>query len=120
MKNEDSIALHGMQIAIDRLSMEIAKQRQEAKEQARFKGLPEWVTLEQAAALKGGPALNTYKQKSFLRPCCGRKYRIVGGRLCWHRDEVIAWLDITDHELKKYADKFGAKIPENYERRSVG
>ncbi|MCL2380480.1 MAG: hypothetical protein FWC64_02670 [Treponema sp.] len=79
MKTDESLALHGMQIAIDRLTVEITKQRREAEEQRRFKGLPEWVTLEQAALVKGGPALNTYKAQSFLRPCCGRNFRSVGG-----------------------------------------
>jgi len=119
MKAEESLALHGMQIAIDRLSMEIAAQRHIAEEQARFKDLPEWVTLEQAAALKGGPALTTYKQKSFLRPCCGRNYRIVGGRHCWHREDVIGWLLVTDLELKRYADRFSVRLPENYEKRGA-
>jgi hypothetical protein len=116
---EESIALQGMKIAIDSLSLEIKKQRQEAEEQSRFKGLPEWVTLEVAAAVKGGPALVTYKQKAFLRPCCGRRFRVVGGRHCWHRDDVIVWLGITDAELKRYADECDVKLPENYEKRSA-
>ena len=117
MNAQESLAIQGMQLAVDRLSMEIAAQRQEAEEQARFKGLPEWVTLEQAAAIKGGPALVTYRQRSFLRPCCGRNYKMVGGRQCWHRDQVLAWLEITDAELKRYADMYGVKLPENYQKR---
>ena len=120
MKDGESLALHGMQIAIERLTIEITKQRQEAEAQARFKGLPEWVTLKQAAALKGGPASTTYEQKSFLMPCCGRNFRMVGGRRCWHRDDIIIWLGITDKELKQYADKHNTKLPENYAIRSDG
>jgi len=120
MKDNESLALHGMQIAIERLTYEIEKQRQEAEEQSRFRGLPEWVTLKQAAALKGGPTYTFYGQKAFLMPCCGRNYRMVGGRRCWHRNDVIEWLGITDKELKKYADKHNMKLPENYARRSDG
>ena len=119
MNANESLELQGMKLAIETLSFEIAKQRREAEEQARFKGLPEWVTLEQAAAVKGGPALVTYRQKPFLQPCCGRNYKMVGGRHCWHRDDVIAWLCITDAELKRYAEERSVKLPENYERRAV-
>ena len=119
MNAQESLAIQGVQLAVDRLSMEIATQRQEAEEQARFKSLPEWVTLEQAAAVKGGPALITYRQRSFLRPCCGRNYKMVGGRQCWHREQVIAWLGITDAELKNYAAAHGVKLPENYEKRGA-
>ena len=119
MNADESLALQGMKLAIETLSFEIAKQRKEAEEQARFKGLPEWVTLEQAAAIKGGPALITYRQKPFLQPCCGRNYKMVGGRHCWRRDDVIVWLGITDAELKKYADQRNVKLPENYQKRST-
>ena len=119
MNASESIEMQSMKLAIDGLALQIAEKRRDAEEQARFKSLPEWVTLEQAAAVKGGPALVTYRQLSFLRPCCGRKFRKVGGRHCWHRDDVIAWLGITDAELKKYADAHGVKLPENYENRSA-
>ena len=118
MNASESIEMQSMKLAIDGLALQIAEQRKDAEEQARFKGLPEWVTLETAAAVKGGPALITYRQRSFLRPCCGRNWKKVGGRQCWHRDAVIAWLGITDADLKKYADAHGVKLPENYENRS--
>jgi len=120
MKDNESLALHGMQIAIERLTMELAKQRQEAEAQARYKDLPEWVTLKQAAALKGGPTFITYEQKSFLMPCCGKNSEIVGGRRCWHRDDVIVWLGITDKKLKQYANKYSTRLPDTYEKRSAG
>ena len=119
MNATESLYLQGMQLSIDRLSHEIAKQRAEAEEQARFKSLPEWVTLEQAAAVKGGPALTTYRQKLFLQPCCGLYWKKVGGRRCWRREDVIAWLGITDAELKRYAAERGVKLPENYEKRGT-
>jgi hypothetical protein len=117
MNVEENLVLQGLKLEIANLALQIAGQRREDAETARYKGLPEWVTLAQAAALKGGPALNTYRQRSFLQPCCGRNHRIVGGRRCWHRDEVIRWLGITDAELKGYAAERSVKIPEAYEKR---
>jgi hypothetical protein len=119
MNAQESLVLQGVQLAVDRLALEIATQRKDAEEQARFKSLPEWVTLEQAAAVKGGPALVTYRQRPFLRPCCGRNFKMVGGRQCWHRDRVIEWLGITDAELKRYATAHNVKLPENYEKRGA-
>ena len=119
MKVEESLAIQGIQIAIDRLSYEITQQRKETEEKNRFKNLPEWVTLDEAAKIKGGPALATFRTKSFLKPCCGRNYKLVGGRQCWQRDDVLLWLTITDLELKQYAASFGVRLPENYERRGA-
>jgi hypothetical protein len=118
MNAEENLVLQGLKLEIANLALQIAGQRRETVEAAQYKGLPEWVTLEQAAALKGGPALTTYRQKPFLQPCCGRNYRIVGGRHCWHRDDVIRWLGITDAELKRYAEERSVRLPETYEKRS--
>ena len=118
MNAEENLILQGLKLEIANLALQIAGQWRAEAEAARYRGLPEWVTLEQAAALKGGPALTTYRQKPFLQPCCGRNYHIVGGRHCWQRDEVIRWLGITDAELKKYADERKVKLPETYQKRS--
>ena len=120
MNSSESLELQGIKIAVERLALEIMKQRHEVEEQSRFKGLPEWVTLEQAAEIKGGPLLTTYRQRSFLRPCCGRNSKMVGGRWCWHRDDVIQWLAVTDEGLKAYAEKYGVKLPDNYAERGAG
>ena len=119
MNVEENLVLQGLKLEIANLAHQIAGQRMEDAEAARYRDIPEWVTLEQAAALKGGPALTTYRQKTFLQPCCGRDFRIVGGRHCWPRDEVIKWLGITDAELKRYAEERSVKLPETYEKRSV-
>ncbi|MCL2410098.1 MAG: hypothetical protein FWC97_00500 [Treponema sp.] len=119
MNSSESLELQGIKIAVEHMTLEILKQRQGAEEKSRFEGLPEWVTLEQAAAIKGGPLLTTYRQRSFLRPCCGRNYQMVGGRRCWHRDDVIPWLAITDRELRDYADKYDVKLPDNYAERGA-
>jgi hypothetical protein len=97
----ENLIIQGLALQIQNLAIEIGKQREDALSRSRFSGLPEWVTLEQAAALKGGPALITYRQKRFLQPCCGLGWRLVGGRRCWRREDVIEWLAVTDEGLKK-------------------
>jgi hypothetical protein len=138
----ENLTLRGLQIAIDRLAFEIAKQRQEAALRGRYENLPEWIDLEQALILKrgvcgekkraasgaartpdaplaGGASITTYRQKLFLQPCCGLNYKMVGGRRCWKKDDVITWLAITDEELKTYAEKHHVELPAVYEKRGV-
>jgi hypothetical protein len=81
--------------------------------------LPEWINIDLAAKLKGGCSLDTIKNRLFLQPCCGTNYKSIGGRKCWKKDDVIAWIEIDDSGLKTYAEKYGVSIPENYERRSA-
>jgi hypothetical protein len=133
MNETENLILQGLQLGIDRLALEIAKQRQEAESRGRFADLPEWIDLEQAVALKrglcpqkkrgtdepiiGGASLTTYRQKNFLQPCCGLNWKMVGGRRCWKKEDVIVWLSITDEELKDYAEKRGVKLSAVYEKR---
>jgi hypothetical protein len=118
MNAEETLVLQGLKLEIAHLALEVGKQRTEAERRSRLDGLPEWINLETAAALKGGPALITYRQKAFLQPNCGLGWRLVGGRRCWSRADVIEWLGITDADLKRYAERRNVKIPENYEKRS--
>jgi hypothetical protein len=142
MNETENLILQGLKISVDSLALEIAKQRQEAATRGRYDGLPEWIDLEQAVILKrgvcaekkrsengktrnvdapvaGGASLTTYRQKSFLQPCCGMNYKMVGGRRCWKKDDVILWLSITDEDLKLYAEKYRANLPDVYQRRSA-
>jgi hypothetical protein len=135
MNEKENLILQSLQIGLDRLAFEIAKQRQEAESRGRFAELPEWLDLEQAVALKrglcaikkksvngktraegeavmGGASLNTYRQKLILQPCCGLNYKMVNGRRCWKKDDVIFWLSITDEDLKSYAQKYHASLQE--------
>jgi hypothetical protein len=135
MNESENLILQGLQIGLDRLALEIAKQRQEAESRGRFAELPEWLDLEQAVALKrglcatkkrggddlvmGGASLTTYRQKLFLQPCCGLNYKMISGRRCWKKEDVIAWLAITDEDLKTYADKYRVTLPDVYKKRSA-
>jgi len=119
----ENIYLQGIKLAVETLAIEIAKQRQEAAERCRYDSLPEWLDLEQAIVLKrglcagkkraasgkknielieGGASLNTFRQKTSLQPCCGKNYKMIAGRRCWKKDDVIKWLGITDEDIAAY------------------
>ena len=119
MTNEEKVILQGFKLSIETLGLAIQELRTAAQADHRIDDLPEWVTLEKAAALKGGPALITYKTRLFLQPCCGRNSKKVGGRKCWRRELVVAWLAIDDSALKAYAQEWKVSLPENYQERSA-
>lgn len=72
--------------------------------------LPEFITLEQAAKLKGGAALNTYKTRIHLQPCGGTHSVRVGGRKCWKKADVLEWLTVDDTQLETYLRRFGRTV----------
>jgi hypothetical protein len=142
MNEMENLILQGLQLSIDRLALEVTRLRQEAQARGRYASLPEWIDLELALTLKrgisaekkrskngeareagagiiGGASLITYRQKMFLQPCCGRNYKMVGGRKCWKREDVIAWLAITDEDLKAYAEKYHAELSTVYLNRAA-
>jgi len=121
MNTEEKMILQGFKISIETLGMAIQELKASAVLSAGHNDseLPEWITLEKAASLKGGPALATYKTKLFLQPCCGRNSKSVGGRKCWHRDEIARWLGIDDSALVAYAGEWKVKLPDNYQGRSA-
>lgn len=66
--------------------------------------IPEWLTIEQCASLKG-LNIHTLKSNVWLRPGGGAKnmQRYCAGRLVFNRDKVvIPWLSITDDLLESY------------------
>ena len=67
--------------------------------------IPEWLTLEQACALKGANTYNTVKQRFWLKPGAGlpKFQKVCGGRIVYNRDEVILpWLNVTQENLLYY------------------
>ena len=119
MTEEEKMILQGFRISMETMGLEILKLKAITITDRNRGEIPEWVTLEKAAALKGGPALATYKCKKFLQPCCGLNSKTIGGRKCWHRDQILKWLSIDDSTLKAYAQEWKVQIPENYELRSA-
>jgi hypothetical protein len=118
MTEDLSLVLNGYRLEFAAITQELKEMRLEMGKRSLADTLPEWINLERAAELKGGPALSTYQTRLFLQPCCGRNARRVGGRKCWSKADVLRWLAVTDGELAAYALEFHAAIPENYLRRA--
>jgi hypothetical protein len=119
MNAEENLILQGLKIEIAALTHAVQELRLQTEAKPRYETAPEWITLEAAAAMKGGAALSTYRAKLFLQPCCGLNYKLIGGRKCWRREDVIRWIGITDSDMKNYAAEWRVNIPKNYERRSA-
>ena len=119
MTESENIYLQSLKMSLDTLTIEITKQRQEAAVRGQYEALPEWITLEQAVALKRGASLTFFRQKKFLQPCCGLHTKMVAGRRCWKKADVIVWLAITDESLKAYAESYSVSLPANYAERGV-
>lgn len=77
------------------------------KMSAQNERIPDFVTLELAAQLKGGAAYNTYKSRPFLQPCGGTASVKVGGKKCWRREDVLEWLSVDDTALDSYLQRYG-------------
>lgn len=78
--------------------------------QKKTEQLPEFITLELAAKLKGGASYNTYKTRYHLQPCGGTQSVRVGGRKCWKKADVLEWLTVDDTCLEAYLRRFGAEV----------
>jgi hypothetical protein len=119
MKQEEIMILQGISIELSKLTLGIQELKAGIIKEAKYDNLPEWLTLEIAASLKGGTTLSNYRNKIFLQPCCGLNYKLQGGRKVWKKENVIEWLSITDDQLKAYAEKWKVSIPVIYEKRSA-
>jgi hypothetical protein len=117
--NTMELILQGFTIELSKITIAINEMKEAVQTKSKYDELPEWITIDMAAKLKGGCSLDTVKNRLFLQPCCGTNYKSIGGRKCWKKDDVIQWIDIDDSGLKIYAEKYGVSIPENYERRSA-
>ncbi len=71
----------------------------------------EWYNDKQCWELKGGMALNTYRNNRFFQCKGGIPDGFVGGRKVWSKKSVEEWLPLTDLELEEYHLKYktGAK-----------
>lgn len=69
-----------------------------------------WVTLEEAAKMKGAVSYPQLRKKKWLMPCCGANYKYYGGKRVWSKELVLEWLMVTDDILEDYAAKYGVDI----------
>ena len=113
--NELDLDIQSLNIQCERILRSIEEVKKQQNKLAQYKEeLPAWINIEQAAKLKGGGALETYKTNTFLQPCCGSNSSRVLGRKCWRREDVIEWLLVDDSLLEEYAKKCGVPVPEKY------
>ncbi|GHU66581.1 hypothetical protein FACS189447_07750 [Spirochaetia bacterium] len=116
---ELELLLQGFSIELSKITLAINEMKAATEKKSIYDDIPAWVTIDLAAKLKGGFSLSAIKNRLFLQPCCGTNYKFIGGRKCWRREDVLTWLEITDSDLKAYAEKWKVSIPLNYERRSA-
>ncbi len=119
MTGTENLILQGLKLEIATMTAEIQKLAVKTSSPSCPSPLPEWINLETAVSMKGGAAFATYRTKLFLQPCCGLNFKLIGGRKCWRREDVIRWVSITDADLKAYAEEWKVSIPKEYEKRSL-
>ena len=116
---EAELLMQGHQLGLEKLNLALAALTETVIKKTKTDELPQWVTLELAVQLKGGGKLGCYKNDLYIQPCCGTNSKLIAGRKCWNYKDVIEWLNITDSDLKQYAEKWRVKLPEKYVRRSA-
>jgi hypothetical protein len=116
---ETELILQGFTIELSKITIAINEMKSAIYRKSKYDDLPEWVTIDLAAQIKGGCSPDTVKNRLFLQPCCGTNYKTIGGRKCWRKDDVIKWVEIDDSGLTAYAKQFNVSIPENYRKRSA-
>ena len=120
MNNNMELELKTIQLQNEKLLWEIdqlnrliqAPKKQESMQK-------EFLTVSEAAQMKGGAAENTYKSNRFLLPGCGNpKYSVyIAGRLAFRREDCEVWAKVPDSEYDQYALACGVKIiPEKYKK----
>jgi len=119
MTKEVELLLQGHQVELSKLTLAFIQLKEAIGKNSKYDNLPEWINLDLATQLKGGCSPMHIKNNLCLQPCCGTNYKLIGGRKCWKKDDVIGWLIIADSDLRQYAEKWRISLPEKYERRSA-
>lgn len=76
--------------------------------------IPEYVSLKEAARLKGVTSYKNLMKKPWHQPCCGTNSVRVNGHRAWKRQDVIEWLDVTDSNLEQYARSKNVDISRHF------
>lgn len=110
MNINEEMLLKDILFKVTRLEASINRELQQKNNE-----LPEWLTLEQAIALKGGGKLATYRTKPKYQPLCGYPEGKVSGRRVWRKETILEWLEVTDDQLDAYHEK----VVEKYKAREL-
>jgi hypothetical protein len=117
--NEINLILQGHQIELSKMTLALNELKETIGKKSEYENIPAWVNIDLATKLKGGCSALYVKNTLCLQPCCGTNSKLIGGRKCWKKDDVIEWLSITDSDLKEYAKKWKTTLPEIYRKRSA-
>ena len=76
--------------------------------------IPEYVSLKEAAKLKGVTSYENLQKKPWHQPCCGTKVVKLNGHRCWKRQDIIDWLSVDDSNLEEYARRMNVDISHHF------
>ena len=103
------------------LILELQKQQLQMQQLQAFilqqgfqKQIPEYVSLKEAAKLKGVTSYENLQKKPWHQPCCGTRIVRLNGHRCWKRQDIIEWLAVDDSTLEEYARKMKVDISRHF------
>lgn len=106
---------------IQSLILELQKQQLQMQQLQAFilqqgfqKQIPEYVSLKEAAKLKGVTSYENLQKKPWHQPCCGTRIVRLNGHRCWKRQDIIEWLAVNDSNLEEYARKMQVDISRHF------
>lgn len=76
--------------------------------------IPEYVSLKEAAQLKGVTSYENLQKKPWHQPCCGTRIVRLNGHRCWKRQDIIEWLAVNDSNLEEYARRMNVDISRHF------
>lgn len=79
--------------------------------------LPEYLTLKEAAELKGITTYENLQKRPWQQPNCGKDYVRVNGHRCFRKKDVLEWLEVTDETLEQYAFLHKADISNHFKNK---
>lgn len=106
---------------IQSLIIEMQKQQVQLQQLQTFilqesfqRKIPEYVSLKEAAQLKGVTSYENLQKKPWHQPCCGTRIVRLNGHRCWKRQDIIEWLAVNDSNLEEYARRMNVDISRHF------
>ena len=106
---------------IQSLIIEMQKQQVQLQQLQTFilqesfqRQIPEYVSLKEAAQLKGVTSYENLQKKPWHQPCCGTRIVRLSGHRCWKRQDIIEWLAVNDSNLEEYARRMNVDISRHF------
>ena len=106
---------------IQSLIIEMQKQQVQLQQLQTFilqesfqRQIPEYVSLKEAAKLKGVTSYENLQKKPWHQPCCGTRIVRLNGHRCWKRQDIIEWLAVNDSNLEEYARRMKVDISRHF------